>query len=116
MKEIVVRQLIIEHIEKVHQKPYTAICLGRDFDLNFISKEKTEEKYRNRPTWIASFYLDLEKDEFIEFFPTLIEIFLDDETGEIWEPFNPYKKLTAQEKRAARKKRRQERRKSRKYY
>jgi hypothetical protein len=112
MEKKIVRQLIIEHLEQQYQKPYTNICLGGDFDLKFISKESSEQKYNYHATWIGSFFEDLtEREEHgTEFFPSLIEIYLDDETGEIWKPFDPYKKLTAQEKRAARKKRRQTRR------
>ncbi|ELS34109.1 MULTISPECIES: hypothetical protein [Pseudanabaena] len=112
MEKRIVRQLIIEHLEQLHQKPYADTCLGGDFDLKFISKESSEQKYNYRATWIGSFFEDLTEIEQhgTEFFPTLIKIYLDDETGEIWTPFDPYKKLTSQEKCAARKKRRQTRR------
>jgi hypothetical protein len=118
MEEMIIRQIVIEHLEQRFQKPYAETCLGGDFDLKFISKEASGHKYNHRATWIASFFEDLtefeekQTTEFIEFLPTLIEIYIDDETGEIWIPFDPYKKLTAQEKRAARKERRQTRRTS----
>jgi hypothetical protein len=109
MERSTVRQLIIEYLEQIYQKPYVETCLGGDFDLKFISKESSEQKYNHRATWIASFHHDLTAiDEHgTEFFPMLIEIYLDDETGEIWRPVDPYKKPTSQEKRAARKERRQ---------
>jgi hypothetical protein len=59
MKEIAARQLIIEHIEQRYQKPYQEVCLGYNFDLKFIPEEKSGEEYRNRATWIASFFQDL---------------------------------------------------------
>jgi hypothetical protein len=113
MEKSTVRQLIIEYLEQIYQKPYTETCLGGDFDLKFISKESSEQKCNYHATWIGSFFHDLteiEERTGTEFFPALIEIYLDDETGEIWIPVDPYKKPTSQEKRAARKQRRQTRR------
>ena len=111
MKEITARKLIIEHLEQRYQKPYKEVCLSCDFNLKFMSEEKSGEECRNRATWIASFFEDLTHCV-TEFFPVRIEIYLDDETEEIWTPSDPDKKLTPQEKRANRKERRQIRRNS----
>jgi hypothetical protein len=112
MEKSTVRQLIIEYLEQIYQKPYTETCLGGNFGLKFIAKESSEQKYNYHATWIASFFHDLTETEEhgTEFFPMWIEIYLDDETGEIWKPVDPYKKPTSQEKRAARKKQRQTKR------
>jgi hypothetical protein len=115
MEEIIARQIIIEHLENRYQKPYAETCLGGNFDLKFIPEKASGEKEKHRAVWVASFFLDLtelEETHGTEFFPLWIEIYLDDETREIWLPSDPYKKLTSQEKRAARKERRQTRRNS----
>ncbi len=115
MEDVTARQIIIEYLEKRYQKPYAETCLGGDFDLKFIPEKTSGEKEKYRAIWIASFFLDLTEFEAThgtEFFPVSIEIYLDDDTREIWLPANQNKKLTSQEKHAARKERRQIRRNS----
>lgn len=109
MEETIARQFIIEHLEQYYQKPYAETCLGGDFKLKFIPAEISGEKCKHRATWIAKFFEDLTGCE-TDFSPVSIEIYLDDETGEIWTPPDPFKKPTPQEKRFARKERRQARR------
>lgn len=58
---MIVRKLVIEHLEQAYQKPYTEICLAGDFELKFISEELSDQRYNHRATWIASFYLNLEE-------------------------------------------------------
>jgi hypothetical protein len=85
LEEAIARQIIIEEIERRYQQFYTETCLGGNFDLKFIPAESSGEKCHHRSTWIAKFFLDLIGGD-TDFFPVSIEIYLDDETGEIWEP------------------------------
>jgi hypothetical protein len=106
MEEVVVRQIIIEEIENRYQQPYAKICMNGGFDLLFIPKNALEE-YNCRATWVASFFFELPDFETV-WMPSCLSqsIYLDDETGEIWWPCDPERRLNAQERRAARKERR----------
>lgn len=114
MDKTIARQLIIEYIEQRYQQPYTEACSGGYLRLKFFSAETSGEKCNHRATWIASFFPELGEivtgHLVFDITPTPIEIYLDDETGKIWEPPDPYRKITPQEKRSARKERRQARR------
>jgi hypothetical protein len=113
MEKAIVRQFIIEYLENYYQQPYTDTCLGGDFDLTFISEAESQAKFNFRAVWVAYFFLDLtdlEEAQGTKFFPTSVEVYLDDKTGEIWRPPVPHHLQNAQARRNARKERRQLRR------
>ncbi|MBW4623803.1 MAG: hypothetical protein KME17_31130 [Cyanosarcina radialis HA8281-LM2] len=116
MEESVAKQIMQDYILQNRRNLIDEIDIEHP-QLKFVPQEEADAYYKFRATYRGSFYY---LDEFTQtsnthFFVLPIYLYVDAETGEVWEQQDATKKPSAKEKRMARKEKRQSRQQKRSY-